>query len=219
MGSEGVLLRYLSDVYKALLQTVPDQAKDAALGEIIEWLGAVVRQTDASLLDEWEKLRNPEAAARPADSKSADLPAQADVTADPQRFEILVRNALFRLVRHLARRDYARAIEELDEPPEAARMDPAERWGAQRLEQALAPFWDEHGDLRTDGEARSARWLRLERNDACWRAYQTLLDPESFGDWQVAVDIDIVRSREEQRPVICLHALGPIGSHTPDLDR
>ncbi len=59
--SEGLVLRYLADAYKALRQTVPDERKTEELEDLIEWLGELVRQVDSSLLDEWEKLRRPDA--------------------------------------------------------------------------------------------------------------------------------------------------------------
>ncbi len=55
--SEGLVLRYLTDCYKALVQTVPAAAVNEQLGEATEWLGALVRGVDSSLLDEWERLR------------------------------------------------------------------------------------------------------------------------------------------------------------------
>ena len=77
--SEGLVLRYLSDAYKALRQTVPDSAKTEELADLIEWLGEVVRQTDSSLLDEWEQLTDPGAEeavpVRPGDTPE---PAAAD---------------------------------------------------------------------------------------------------------------------------------------------
>ena len=54
--SEGLVLRYLTDCYKALVQTVPAAAVDDRLAEVIEWLGELLRQVDSSLLDEWERL-------------------------------------------------------------------------------------------------------------------------------------------------------------------
>ncbi|HEX2704529.1 MAG TPA: DUF3516 domain-containing protein, partial [Candidatus Lustribacter sp.] len=54
--AEGMVLRYLSDAYKALRQTVPVGARTEELTDIVEWLGEVVRQTDSSLLEEWEQL-------------------------------------------------------------------------------------------------------------------------------------------------------------------
>ena len=58
--SEGLVLRYLADAYKALRQTVPDEAKTEDLTDLIEWLGEIVRQVDSSLIDEWERLRHPD---------------------------------------------------------------------------------------------------------------------------------------------------------------
>src|SRR3954452_23665321 len=54
--SEGLVLRYLADTYRALRQTVPDEAKTEELVDVVEWLGELVRQVDSSLLDEWEAL-------------------------------------------------------------------------------------------------------------------------------------------------------------------
>jgi hypothetical protein len=58
--SEGVVLRYLSDAYRTLRQTVPDAHRDPELDELIDWLGETIRQTDSSLLDEWEALTHPD---------------------------------------------------------------------------------------------------------------------------------------------------------------
>ncbi|MDQ3735130.1 MAG: DUF3516 domain-containing protein, partial [Actinomycetota bacterium] len=57
--AEGTVLRYLADAYKALRQTVPEEARTEELSDLIEWLGELVRQVDSSLLDEWTELLNP----------------------------------------------------------------------------------------------------------------------------------------------------------------
>src|ERR1039457_969579 len=57
--SEGLVLRYLADAFKALRQTVPEEARTEELADLIEWLGELVRQVDSSLIDEWGRLRNP----------------------------------------------------------------------------------------------------------------------------------------------------------------
>ena len=54
--SEGLVLRYLSDAYRALVQNVPAERRTPALEELTDWLGALVRGVDSSLLDEWERL-------------------------------------------------------------------------------------------------------------------------------------------------------------------
>ena len=50
--AEGLVLRYLTEAYRALRQTVPDGMKTEELEDLIAWLGELVRQTDSSLLDE-----------------------------------------------------------------------------------------------------------------------------------------------------------------------
>src|ERR1700691_5430819 len=50
--SEGIVLRYLADAYKALKQTVPDEAKTEELADLIEWLGELIRQGGSRLIHE-----------------------------------------------------------------------------------------------------------------------------------------------------------------------
>ena len=57
--SEGLVLRYLSDAYRTLRQTVPDAHRSPDLESLVEWLGETIRQTDSSLIDEWEALSHP----------------------------------------------------------------------------------------------------------------------------------------------------------------
>src|SRR5271156_5058809 len=99
--SEGLVLRSLADAYKALRQTVPDEAKTEELTDLIEWLGEIVRQVDSSMLDEWERLRNP--SAEPGE-RADDRPA--GVTSNVRAFRVLVRNALFHRVKLAALGDY-----------------------------------------------------------------------------------------------------------------
>ncbi len=55
--SEGVVLRYLSDCYRALRSGLPQSLlDDPALATITDDLGSMIRDTDSSLLDEWSAL-------------------------------------------------------------------------------------------------------------------------------------------------------------------
>lgn len=99
--AEGLVLRYLADAYKALRQTIPETKRTEALEDLIAWLGELVRQTDSSLLDEWEKLRNPDPEAELVAEAVRRPPA---VTTNVRAFTVLVRNALFRRVELAARR-------------------------------------------------------------------------------------------------------------------
>jgi hypothetical protein len=57
--SEGLLLRHLNSVYKVLSQTVPDATKTDEVLEIEWYFKTMVRGVDASLADEWERMRDP----------------------------------------------------------------------------------------------------------------------------------------------------------------
>ncbi|HLF40175.1 MAG TPA: DUF3516 domain-containing protein, partial [Acidimicrobiia bacterium] len=105
--SEGLVLRYLSDAYKALTQTVREDMKTEELYDLTEWLRELVRQVDSSLLDEWERLRHPEAAIAEAEAAGGAAGVAArepveerppPVTANRRAFRVLVRNELFRRV-------------------------------------------------------------------------------------------------------------------------
>ncbi len=106
--SEGLVLRYLGDAYRALRQTVPDSVRTDELEDIIEWLGAVVRQTDSSLLDEWERLSDPTGW---SPTRTILPPVPERITANERAFTVLVRNAMFRRVELAA----LRRVEQLGE--------------------------------------------------------------------------------------------------------
>ena len=89
--SEGLVLRYLSDAYRAIRQTVPADARTDELMDIIEWLGELVRQVDSSLVDEWSALIDP-AAHLPEDDVAVVPPAPPSILTNRRAFTVLVRN-------------------------------------------------------------------------------------------------------------------------------
>ncbi|RLB47831.1 MAG: DUF3516 domain-containing protein [Deltaproteobacteria bacterium] len=200
--SEGVLLRYLTDAYKALVQTVPDAAKNDDVRDLEDWLGAVVRQVDSSLIDEWERMRHPEEAA--AAEASGEVEEKSDdITTDARAFDLLIRNEAFRFVRHLALGQFDRAAAALDQPT-------GDRWTTERLEEALGPYFEEHEAIRLDQEARSKKNVLVTASPDGWSVDQVLLDPEDHRDYRARFFVDRERSRDEQRPVLRLDGLGAI---------
>ncbi len=196
---EGLLLRYLSDVYKTLVQSVPQWAKDERVDEVITTFGAIVRQVDASLLDEWERLKDPHELFEPPPERAELEPAGSlDITKDARAFTVLVRNEVFRLVRALARRDYAEAARVVAPAPEREAAEAA------RIGEAMGGFFAAHALLRTDPEARSPKHLTVTTGETTWRVRQILLDGEEDNDWFFEVTIDLERSREAGRPVLVL---------------
>ncbi len=193
-NAEGLVLRYLTDVYKGLVQTVPSERVTTTLDEIIEWLGAVVRQTDSSLVDEWERLTNPDVA--DLDGTNEPLrPSSPDITTQTTAFTVMVRNELFRWVQLMARED----IDGLATCASGELADPRE------LEVALAPYWDEFDAVITDPSARAARWFVLgERTASTWSVEQIIVDPEEFGEWRLVGSVDLEASRETGEAVVRL---------------
>jgi superfamily II RNA helicase len=185
--AEGTLLRYLSDAYKTLVQTVPAPAKTPEVEEAEVFLRAMVRAVDSSLLDEWEKMRRPDAEP-PADADEA--PGEVDITTDERAFTVLVRNAMFQLLRTLARKDWAGA---------AALVT---GFAPERFEESLAPFFAEHGGIRIDPGARAPDRTRLEKTDGAWSLVQVVSDPEGDDDWAIFGSIDLQASAREGKPVV-----------------
>ena len=199
--SEGVLLRYLSDCYRTLTQTVPAEAVTDEFDDVIAWLGAVVRHVDSSLLDEWERLRHPaEAATGPPDGDGGEASdggetdgGEADITADWRAFEVMVRNEVFGWVQLLARRAHGEL---------AARLAGAGDWTEADLDRAMAPYWAEHDAIEIDAEARSRRWVNIDGRTG--RVAQRLHDPAGHLEWAVEARIDRDGSRARQRAVLDL---------------
>jgi len=77
--SEGLLLRSLSDFYKTFSQTIPEPAKTEALLEVEAHFRALIGRVDASLVEEWESLANPQA--RERSDPSGTTPVVADLLA------------------------------------------------------------------------------------------------------------------------------------------
>ena len=196
--SEGLLLRYLSDVYKALVQNVPEDAKSLALVDVTEWLGEMVRQVDSSLLDEWEILNQPQEiqqalarGERPAPARAARGEAPA-LTDNLRAFRVMVRNACFRRAELAARRDWA-SLGELD--GEAG-------WDAARWEAAFEPYFEEQPAIGTGAAARAPALWQVAEDRRQWHARQVLDDPSGYHEWAVALDVDLDASDLRGEPVL-----------------
>jgi superfamily II RNA helicase len=194
--AEGTLLRYLSDVYKALVQTVPAPVKTPAIEDIEVFFRAMIRAVDSSLLDEWERLRSGEGQAEAKDDADGAAPGEADVTRDEQGFTVLVRNTLWRLLRALARKDWAAAAEGVAESSEEG------PWPAERFARAFAPFFEQHAAIRTDADARAPSRTQLEKKSDRWEVVQVIADDAGDDDWTIRGWIDLEASAAEGRAVL-----------------
>ena len=216
--AEGILLRHLSGVHKVLAQTVPDAAKNDTVREMEAYLSALLRQVDSSLLEEWERMNDPDY--RPPSPDETEVrpsgweEAARDITRNAETFTALVRTFIFTFLRALAGGDYDGSLLSLPAAPgPAAGEPPAEAWTADRLRRAHEAFRDAgHARIRLDPEARNRRhtYVVPSEDKATWTVQQMLVDPDEANDWVAEFAVDLARSRAEGSPSIRLRRLGPL---------
>ncbi|BBX05266.1 DEAD/DEAH box helicase [Mycolicibacterium aichiense] len=193
--SEGAVLRYLSDAFKALRSSVPTAARTDEFTDIVEWLGELVRQVDSSLLDEWEELTSPD---QPHDVPVAVPMRPRPVTGNVRAFTAMVRNALFRRVDLFARQRWH----------ELGELDAGSGWSAQRWHEIGGDYFDEHSEVGTGADARGPALLIIDRGPDVWRVRQILDDPAGDHDWGIAVEVDVDASDEAGSPVLRIVEVG-----------
>jgi superfamily II RNA helicase len=199
--SEGVVLRYLSDVYKGLLQNVPEDLRTPALEDLTVWLGAMIRQVDSSLIDEWERLLHPDES-DPAAALRPTLPTgERTIVDDHRAFRVMVRNKVFDWVQRLSRRN---GYDDL-----VADATDTDRWrSGEDVIEAMAAYRDEFGDVLVDAASRSGELFHFDRSTG--RVTQILHDPEDSNEWRIVADVDLDASRSDDRVVLRLVDLGPL---------
>jgi hypothetical protein len=196
--SEGMVLRYLADAYKALRQTVPDEAKTEELTDLIEWLGEIVRQVDSSLLDEWERLRD--------GSDSGVAGARADdrppsVTGNVRAFRVLVRNALFHRVKLAALGHY----------DELGALDADSGWDSDAWASAIEGYFEVYDEIGTGPGARGPGLLIIDERPGQWAVRQILDDPAGDHDWGISAVVDLAASDEAGSAVLRITDVGQLG--------
>ncbi|OFB40410.1 DEAD/DEAH box helicase [Mycolicibacterium sp. (ex Dasyatis americana)] len=196
--SEGAVLRYLSDAFKALRSGVPVAARTEQLADIVEWLGELVRQVDSSLLDEWEQLTSPD---QPHDVPVAVPARPRPLTGNERAFTAMVRNALFRRVELFARARW----------DELGALDATSGWTAERWAEAGEAYFDEHAEVGTGADARGPALLIFDRQPQVWRVRQILEDPAGDHDWGFDVEVDLAASDEEGAAMLRIVDVGRMG--------
>ena len=202
--SEGLLLRHLNQLYKALVQTVPDAAKDEILYDIEAYLRTTMEHTDSSLLEEWESMLHPEIRLqRPEDAEKARRALRDDqMLHDPKAFAARIRAELHQLVRALAAGDY-------DEAAATVNQDGDEVWSPAAIEGALAPFLEQFGQIDFSPRARQARMTTISKTGTrSWSVAQVLPDPQREDFWCLEGRVDLARRRGPDSPLFILDRLG-----------
>ncbi|MCU0302564.1 MAG: DUF3516 domain-containing protein [Thermoanaerobaculales bacterium] len=187
--SEGVLLRYLSQLYRTLDQNIPDAAKTEEVLDVLGFFRSMLERVDTSLIEEWEGLRHPELLIEPAeDPRDAHRRVVIEeLRTDPRTLASRVRAELRQLVHALSLKAWEDAADAVRQP-----ADPGRAWPAERFEAAMAPFFERFPTLIFDHRARLADTTVLTReDDRRWRVTQRLVDPEEENLWFVAGEVDL----------------------------
>ena len=187
--SEGVILRYLTDAWRTLKQSIPDEYNTPELEDIVVWLGELIRQVDSSLVDEWAQMAGEDS---PIDQDTVDRELTFGVedptalTANRRAFTIMVRNYMFRLVQLFALEKEDRLAELLDY------LDEVPDFGA-----ILDDYFDEYDDIDSGPEARGPEFFRLGDTDSrAWSVRQIIKDPDGDHAYQFVATVDLDASDE-----------------------
>jgi len=205
--SEGVLLRYLSQVYKTLDQNVPDQVKTEAVLDIVAFLRAMLERVDTSLIEEWESMRHPELLLEGVpDAKTAHLLLAAQqLRDDPAALASRLRAELHQLVASLARRDW----EEAATCVRLAADEPSALVEADDFSAAMEPFFADHVELVFDHRARLAEHTQLTPDgDNQWQVVQVLLDPSEENLWCIEGKVDLSDDANVEGPLVVVTRIG-----------
>jgi superfamily II RNA helicase len=204
--SEGVLLRYLSQLYKTLDQNVPEPAKTEGVWDALGFFRALVETTDSSLLEEWEGLLHPEILVRTKERETArEILWLQELLADPKTFAARIRAEMHLLTRALSLRDWEEAATLIKQDPD----DPQTLWDTDRFEQTMAPFFAEYGELLFSPEARRHQWTQIQKTgDRQWEVSHTLLDPQGDNLWALQGTIDLRNPDEAEGPIVRVGTIG-----------
>jgi hypothetical protein len=200
--SEGVLLRHLSQAYKTAVQNVPETSWTEEFEDILAFLHGLVRRTDSSLIEEWELLVSGPLQKEEIAEGTPEEEPERDITADPRAFKARVRNELHVFMKALADRNYEGAcgllLHNQDDP-----------WTAQRLEEEMAPYYEDHTAIDVSPRARGGRNTMLtEEGHKRYSARQRIIDPEGEDDWTIYCLVDASVPLDLAGPLIQLDRIG-----------
>ena len=199
--SEGLLLRYLSQVHNTLVKSIPEPAKTDTVIETIAFLRSTLAAVDTSLLEAWESLVGPDS--EPARDTSPEAPPRFDLAHQPRLLRARIRSQLMTLVRALSRRDYGQAAEGLANEAHDA-------WDDARFERELDDYHAEYGEIPFTPDARRAHWTHIENvADRQWRVSQVLLDTAGDHLWALHGEVDLRQERDSEAPLFRLVRIGP----------
>ena len=178
---EGLLLRYLSETYKVLVQTVPDTARTDEVDGMMDYLGGMLRDVDSSLVEEWEKLRDP-TWVKPISDKEDRIAIEEKNQKIKKAQMIAIRNEVFRVIRLLSFGQY----------DEAATLIGAD---TDELKASMEQYFTDHEAVMLTPNARALTFSQLhELEEGVFSVDQTLVDPDEKNDWRILLEARLSKS-------------------------
>ena len=216
---EAILLRHINGVYKVLTQTVPDGYKNEELLDMQDYLGDMIRRTDSSLLEEWEKMAHPEdyrkrmeaAGATELETAFGADKVAADITYDKKHFIVMVRQRIFQLMSALQKQAYGDVLDMLaDDLAEGQMLVDGEGkpWTENGLMEIMAAYTAEHHKFRLDVEGRSLHHTIVTYEGDIMHVQQMLQDEEDFNDWSIDFDVNLAECRDAGMPLLKMIRIG-----------
>ncbi len=205
--SEGILLRYVSNVYKVLVQTVPDHAKNDHVDDCILYLKMLIKNTDSSLLDEWSKMQNPEHKIASTSTQTSE--EELEDFEDKKVFQRHLRNKVYRFLRHLSYSQYDQALALLHS---TKNYEETHTWSTENLEQIMVDYYSEHKNLLIHMEARNLRHIKItdEESLGTTRVELTMVDDDRANDWSLCFLTSMEASKNGKDPILYLESIKPI---------
>jgi len=194
--SEGLLLRHLSQTWKVLSQTVPQELKTEEVIELEVYFRELIRGIDSSLLEEWERLQDPDFVAEAGTDKPV-RPGFSDITQPRVEFERLIRFAVHAVLQDAMARDWEAIAERLQTE-------------IREVSLAFDAYVDARGWFRLDPEGRAAKQTHIDPAGDVWRVTQMMIDVEERNDWALELEVDVPASRESGTVVLQWSDLGAI---------
>ena len=198
--SEGVLLRYLTDTYKTLVQNVPDSARDEMLDDIAGYLLTVLKHTDSSLVEEWEALKYGRDLGLLTPPGEAPPRPRRDLATDRRTLNARIRAEVHQMTRLLS----AKGWEEL-----AGSLPVEAGWTEETLEAAMTPYFAEHPSLDTSPKARRSSLTQIDEPEPrLFRVRHTLIDSKGEQDWFIEGVVDLRGRDDVEGPLVAVRHIG-----------
>lgn len=195
--SEGVLLRYLTQVYKAAVQTVPISLWTDAFEDMMAFFHGMVRRVDSTLIEEWALLMG--APIERTTQEVEDKPRS--VADDPRAFKARVRNEMHTLLSALAAKDWQQATRLVYHTEEFS-------YAPEELSALMEPYFEQYKSIDVTPNARLAHnTVIVEQQRRVWEVHQKIIDPFGEDDWSISCVIDLSVPRDEAGPLVELRSI------------